>query len=187
MDLELDNNRLTWKNTSQGEISMSYDQIMAASWNSTAIGGCCLSRNTQSALVQLLSTLPSVESAFLPICFPTGTSVFLSKAPPPEKLSWYYTKETTLHPGPSRGCNLRRKWLSLVLETHHTGDRQLRVSESHVPCCTPLSTSFNQERTLWQNWGISTPKPNGTQHPGHSEEMLKSSNQAISKHTLTKN
>lgn len=63
-----------------------------------------------------------------------------------------------------------------MLETHHTGDRQLRVSESHVPCCTPLSTSCNQEQTLWQNWGISTPKPNGTQHPGHSEEMLKSSN-----------
>ena len=87
----------------------------------------------------------------------------------------------------SRECNPRGRWLSLVLKTGHEGNRELRVSGSHMPCCTPLSTSLNQEQRLWQNWGISTPKPNGAQHPGYSEEMSKSSNQATSKHTLTKN
>lgn len=115
-----------------------------------------------------LSTHPSVESAFLPMCSPTGTPVFPSKAFLPGKLSWYYSVEITLRPGPSRECNPRGRWLSLVLKTGHEGNREPRVSRSLVPCCTPLSKSLNQEQRLWQNWGISTPKPNGAQYPGYS-------------------
>lgn len=143
------------------------------------------------ALVQNLSTLPSVGSAFLPKCSPTCPCVFPPIASPPDKLSWYYSEETTLHPGPSRGFNPMRRWLSLLLEIGHAGHKYLRFLESHVPCCTPTSTSLNHEQTLFtnheQNWGISTPKQSGAQHPGYSQEMSKSSSQAILRHTFTKN